>query len=1087
MLRDFANILVTIVVILLLGVESYAQSTNATLTGRVTDPNGQALPATTIVVRNLETRVTSKVNTNQDGLYRIANLVPGAYEVAASKEGFKQAVQTNVLLHVQDEVAVNLSLEVGSVNESVTVQSNAVMVETQSSSLGQVIQGNEVEDLPLNGRDYLQLAALAAGSIPVLGAEDSLASVLSGIQAISVHVAGSRDDANSFLLDGIETRQPWVGNAGILPSVDTIQEFRVERGLYPAEFGQGIGIVEVATKSGTASYHGGVYEFVRNNYFDALNYFDQSSQPYKQNQFGGTIAGPIPVPTLKKNTFFFFGYEGQRIRQSLTDLALFPTATELSGDLSSVSTPIINPATGAQFDDSQCPGLYGGAYKKNVICPPNFSHVASSYIPYIPSPNGSYAGGAYNYLVTPSHHYDYDQETARVDETLSSKDSLFVRNIYVSSGQLNPGIAPYMGSTSNLSADNAVIRETHLFSSNMVNIATVGFNRATLANPIQNTPTDVGTSIGLQNLNLVKSDWGIPDMNIVGYTRTGQGVLNQGSTSNMFQGNDSFSIQKGKHQVTFGVDARYYRYSIFQSLLRQGMGVFTGLITGNAIADFLTGNTTADAYEHGTIQNYSSQYNWSVFGQDDWHVASNLTLNLGLRWEYNTDWVEKDGKGGYFDKTVPGGLIRLIKNPKTFGFQGNSPLLGVGARPGIVAPEYRDVAPRAGFAYTPFKDFVVRGGVGIFYGMGLANDQTQFAEFLPPFIISPTIPFGTNLDQLYPDVNSPNYQLTGVAPFSIDPNARRPYLEEWGLSIEKSVGAYLFEVGYQGSHGLHNWERVDVNQARLPAPNDPNMAADEASRRPFPNFGSVLQATYREKQYYEALQTRVERAFQNGFGFSLDYSFSHNIDTSSGGAFATSHQNMYNLDGEKGNSNYNIPNVLSFAHTYALPFGSGRRYLNSTGLISQIVGGWQFNGILTLLSGPPFSAAVAGDQAFVSSSGWYTERANVTGPPNLSSGRRSPARWFNTAAFSVPTRGTFGNSGRNIINGPPVRTYDASVFKDFVLEGSKRFELRAEGFNVLNHPNFNLPAADPSAPATFGVISSARAPREIQFAARFSF
>lgn len=1074
----------TLAGVLFVGISS-AQSINATITGRVTDSADKVLPGTTITVTNLNTRVVSITETNSEGLYRIANLLPGAYQVTVTKEGFKQAVQTNVALHVQDEVAVNLSLEIGSISESVTVQGGAETVQQESSSLGQVVQPNEVRDLPLNGRDYLQLASLASGSVPVLGPRDSLAANLAGIQAISVHVAGGRDDANSFLLDGIETRQPWVGNAGILPSVDAIQEFRVERGLYPAQFGQGTGIIGVATKAGTKAFHGGLYEFLRNDMFDALNYFDVQAEPFRQNQFGGTFGGPMLIPKLRKNTFFFFAYEGLRTRHSITQVGNFPTASQLQGDLSSVSAPIIDPTTGLQFTNAACIAQYGGVPKTNVICPNNFSRVAANYIPYIPRPNRNLAGA--DYITAPSRHYDYDQEVARIDEAHSNKDSIFGRVVLVSSGELIPGLARYFGSSTDLSGDNVVLRETHLFSPRAVNGATIGFNRSTLANPIQNTPVDVGSAIGLQNLDLQRSDWGMPAMLIVGYSQMGQRALNQGSTTNMFQGTESLSFQRGRHQIMVGTDGRFYQFLMFQSLLRQGNAVFTGSITGNPIADFLVGDVTSDVYEHGTIHNHSTSYNWSAFAQDDWQVNPGLTWNLGIRWEYNTDWVEKNGQGGFFDTSYPGGIIRLLKNPSDFGFQGSSPLLMVGGvRPGIVKPEYRDWAPRLGFAYRPFKDFVVRGGTGIFYGTALANDQTQFAMFLPPFIIAPFIPFGTNLDSIFPNVLAPNYQLTGVAPFSVDPNARRPYVEQWGLSIEKTMGGFLFEIGYQGSHGLHNWERVDVNQAVLPAPNDPNKRTDEAIRRPFPNFGPVLQATYREKSYYDALQTRVEREYHNGLSFSLSYVFSHAIDTASGGTFSTSHQNMMDLDAEKGSSGYNVPNALSFAHTYALPFGGGRKFLSTTtGLWEQLVNGWQINGILTLLSGQPFSATVAGDQALVG--GYYTERANVSGSPSLPSSQRSVNDWFNTAAFSTPVLGTFGNSGRNILKGPPVRTYDFSLFKNFNLEGSRALQLRVEAFNAFNHPNFNFPASDPSAPATFGVITSARDPREIQLALRFSF
>lgn len=1082
-----------------------AQGTNATLTGRVIDPGGSVIAGSEVTVRNVSTGVAVVVKTNEDGLYRVTNLLPGTYEVAAISQGFRREVKSGITLQVGDQISVDLQLQLGAVSESVTVAANGIAIDTTTSTLGQVVQSQQVADLPLNGRNFLQMASLTPGAVPILGTHDSLSAQLIGNSGVSVHVAGSRDDANSFLLDGIETRQPWVGNAGVLPSIDAIQEFKVDRGIYPANLGQGIGVVETATKSGTNSFHGSLYEFVRNDMFDAANYFDVIGKPpFRENQFGGSFGGPVLVPHVydgKDKTFFFFAYEGLRTRKGLTLNGNFPDRTQLTGDFSAVATKIYDPATNQQFNNSACLSLYGGVLKQNVICPANFSSVAVNYEPYIPKPNMSVPG--LNYVTRVSSKNDYDQEIARIDQTFSAKDSFFGRLLLTGSGALRPGIAPYFGSTVDLSNANVALRETHIFSSNIVNTATLGFNRATLANPIQNTPTNVGAAIGLQHLDLARSDWGVPQVSIVGYTGTGQSPLNQGSTTNMFEGTEALDIQRGKHQIETGIDLRYYQYQIFQSLLRQGLAVFTGTQTaqvvagkpqagtGLPLADYLLGRVTAYPYDHGSIHDHSTSKNWSTWVQDNWRVSPSLTLNLGLRWEYDSPWVEKDGQGGFFDASTPGGIIRLLSDPKKFGYNFTSPYITVGgARPGIRKPQYTNFAPRVGFAYSAPKGYVVRAGAGIFYGTGLANDETQFAMFLPPFIISPTIASGSQWNTLFPDVTSANFQFSGLlSPFSIQPNAKRPYVEQWGLSVDKTFAGMTFEVGYEGSHGLHNWERININQATLPAPNDPNAATipDIQSRRPFPNFGDVLQASWNEFSHYNALETSVNRRFNNGLSFTVSYTYSRNLDTTSGGGGnASVHQNMHDTRADYAASSFDTPNVFTFAHSYALPFGKGRKFAGKANpVVDALIGGWQINGILTLLSGQPYTVTAAGSNPEVG--GFAVERANLSGNPNLPSGQRTIKHWFNTAAFSAPVQGTFGNSGRNVVKAPPLRDYDFSLFKNFHFGERTALQFRAETFNLLNHPPFNAPGLDVTTPATFGQITTARDPREIQLALKLTF
>lgn len=1072
--------------VLLLAGAHTASAQQASLTGRIADKNDAAVAGAMVKVSNLDTGIVRQSQSNSEGIFNVPFLPPGNYRVTVEANGFKTSTRDGLKLDVNQVANIGIAMEPGVVTETVQVSSDAPLLDSETPALNQVIESQQVANLPLNGRNYIQLATLSAGALPTRGATTSLAGVLSGNVSISANIAGGRDDTNSFLLDGVESRQPWVGSPGILPSIDVLQEFKIHRGLYSAEFGQATGIISIATKSGTNKYHGTAFEFVRNDIFDARNFFDAKKPPYRQNQFGGTLGGPLSIPKVynaKDKTFFLFNYEGLRTRQAITQIGNYPDPVLLKGDFSSIATPIIDPTTGQQFDNGQCLSLYGGVAKKNVICPSRFSKIAANYIQYIPVPNRNVTGA--NYTTAPSRHNDFDQVNVRIDHQFRSQDNFFARYSQNDGGQKLPGLAKYFGTISVFSGKNLAAQESHTFGSDIVNIARFGYNRATLTSQMENTPTDVGTAIGYKNLGLRPSDWGIPRMQIIGFNPMGQTPLNQGSTSDMYQVSDTLSVQAGSHHVSLGGDIRHFRVNIFQTLNRQGLTTFGSNFTGNAVADFLLGLVLTSSYNHGGVLSNTKTTNTSLFVQDDWKVTPKFTLNLGLRWEYNTPFVERNGREGVFDATAPGGIIRLQRDPKDFGFQGTSSLLTVGGvRPGITKP-FSNFAPRLGFAYNLRNNLVIRGGGGIFYGTGLSNDYSQFSQFLPPFIIAPTTVAGTQLDTLYPDVNSPTYQLPGVSPFTVDPDAKRPYMMQYGLSVQKSFGEFLVEVGYQGSHGVHLWERININQAALPSATDTAPLTTVRNRRPFQNFGDILQASFREFSYYNALQTRFERRFRNGLSLNLTYVYSKSIDTTSGGAFSTSHQNMRNLNAEKGVSNFDSPHALVFNHIFELPFGKGKKFLSGIGgLGNAVLGGWQANGILTVLSGLPFSATAPGDPAAVG--GFYAGRANVSGDPNLPSDQRTPARWFNTSVFSVPKLGTFGNSGRNIIRGPNYRTYDFSVFKNFKIKERTTVQFRAEMFNLFNRANFGLPGGAVGT-AAFGRITSARDPRDIQFGLKLLF
>lgn len=1071
----FSRLFMALGVLFILSPASLAQIVSGSIVGTVQDETGAVLPDVAITITNVGTQLTRTTVTDGAGNYVVAQLPPGTYMVTAKRSGFKSVTSSNVMLEVEQKVRVNFTLIVGGIEEVVTVEAPGAALDTETPSLGQVIDEKRVVDLPLNGRNFLQLATLAAGSVPILNNRTSTAVSVTGRTGLSVNIAGGRDDSNSFLIDGVESRQPWLGTVSILPSVDAIQEFKVQRSLFSAEYGQGTGIVNIAIKSGSNSWHGTAYEFLRNDKLDARNFFDSGDPPpFKQNQFGFTIGGPI----LRNRTFFFGNYEGLRTRRANTLIGNFPSRQHLSGDFSDLPAgSIIDPVTRQPFPNNRIPEE-------------RMSQVARRYRAFIPAPNRNVPGA--NYITAPSQVNDFDQFNIRVDQRLGARDNGFARYTFYDSLLTIPGLAPLYGVRNPLSGQSLALQETHIFGPRAVNVFKFGYNRGRVFNMIENSETDIGTDLGFRNLNNRPQDFGLPTMRIIGFSTTGQFFLNQGSTSNLFQLSDTLSLTLGGHTLNTGADIRIHQFQVSSTLFRQGLSIFAPVFTRNAVADFLLGLPAVILYQHGAGGGNLRSQSYNFFVQDDWKVAPKLTLNLGLRYEYDTPWTEIDDRQGFFDTSVPGGQIRLIRDPKTFGFQATSPLLSFGGvRRGIVKPDRNNVAPRFGFAYTPWQDFVIRGGYGIFYAAQSANEFTSSGG-LPPFVIAPAIRPGTPLDMLFPNVNSPTYDLTGAGPFTLDPNAPyRPYAQQWNLSLQTTLFKNtVVEASYAGSKGTHLWERVNINNARLPDPSDPNPAASLQSRRPFPNYGDVLRFSFRENSNYNALQLRVDRRFEQGLSFLVSYTFSKSIDTASGGFFTTSHQDRNNLDGERGRSNFDVRHMFILSHTYDLPFGRGKALLgNVTGALDKFISGWQVNGILTFASGQPFGALVDGDNAVIG--GFYAPRANRLRDGNLPPGQRTPNRWFDTSAFATPPRGTFGNSGRNILDGPGTKLYDFSLFKNTYVGERVNVQFRTEVFNIFNHPNFLAPLGTGfdkvNAPASFGIITQARNAREIQFGLKVIF
>jgi len=1019
-----------------------AQSARGVIVGTITDTSGAVIADATVTVTELATKQVYKARANSAGYFVVTSLLPGTYSVQAEQARFQPKAVQPVEVNVATQVTVNLVLPVAGAAVAVTVTSEPALVETSNASLDQVVRSKPIGELPLNGRNFLQLALLTAGAVPVAPANEN-----GLVYKSSVNISGGRESSNQYTIDGVVNSAGTFEGMNVALSVDAIQEFNVTRNTFNAEYGYGTSQVNVATRSGTNALHGTVYEFLRNDIFDARQYFDKTIPPLRQNQFGASIGGPI----RKDHTFFFGNYEGFRIRRANTLIATLPTAKELSGDFSGEAA-VIDPLTHAPF-----PG--------NVIPSGRISPLSSRIINLLPSIAN---GGANNYITAPSAATNTDQFTVRLDQNWGENDRLFARYSLLKTDIGLPSYAALSGRSVNDVAHNAGIEWTHTLSSHLLNTARFGFNRY-----FHKTFQDgAGGEDFLHFQNVVTNPIinGLPTISITGYSSFG-GFLTDPDLvgESLFQYEDSVTWVKGAHTMKFGGGLRHIQYPHTTGLFDRGLFSFAGFVTGNPLADFLLGNPFLAIGAGHLPFAYLTIYQVDGYFQDDWKIRPRLTLNLGMRYERSS--VPKDryrGRLGTFDERtgtiVPGPSVEAA---------------------GLVNPDNNNFGPRVGFAWQPFRSdrTVVRGGYGVYYdvktinelnfGLGVDLAWQQILDFNPLFGLPPSLQW----DTLFPPASS----LATAGILTDDPFARSPYVQQYSLGVQEQLPSkFVLEAAYVGSTGRNLNVRVNLNQGRLPAFTGEPLNV----RVPYPSLGAISMSKNEGISSYNALQLKLERRYSQNLYMLVTYTYAKSLDR--GSASGTGAQDRAHPEGDYGLSDFDQRQRFVASVLYQLPFGRGQRFLsNLSGAPNYVIGGWQLNTIVTHGSGTPFSVAVGTDR---SQTGVNYQRANVVGPDNgnLSSDQRSPSHWFNTAAFALAPQGTFGNSGRNIVIGPPTNNVDLSLFKNFPISEQRKLQFRAEFFNVLNHSQFNLPVADPTSP-TFGQILSSKPAREIQLALKFTF
>ncbi|MGB9236605.1 MAG: TonB-dependent receptor [Terriglobales bacterium] len=1173
-----------------------AQKDAGAIVGLVRDASGALVTGAKVTVTDVDRGIEMTLSTNNMGEYVASPLRIGRYTVTVEKEGFKKAVAGPVQVNVQDRLSVDLKLEPGAVTETVEVTGQTPQLETETSNLSQLVDSQRVNALPLNGRNYAQLALLGAGVSPA--EPGSRTETSAGFSS-----NGARALQNNFLLDGIDNN----ANLGdvlngasyvVQPSVDAIAEFKVETNAYSAEFGRGNGaIMNAVIKSGTNQFHGDLFEFVRNDKFDALNRFDTSEQPFKQNQFGFTLGGPI----VKNKTFFFGDYEGYRLRHALPQLAQVPSTNEAGGDFSELLTnnytgntgPIPgipdcagNPTYYGEIFDARQAGTYAGnpcgvpigGYvggnptngPTNIIPTNLMDTVATNLLNLVPGnlpASNVILNGVPYFQSDPEQRATTDRFDIRVDQTFSQRDNLFVRFSFGNSSNFLP--SPFQtvldggGFADGYSQNNArglAASEVHSFNPNVINELRFGFNVLNSHRFSINSNENLSEAYGFQGIPFTAGSniGGLPSLTF------GNGDQAIGSATFLpaiekqysYVIGDNLTWTRGRHAVKFGGELRFEEFTLLEPAAARGTLNFGNDFTdnpgalatgGDSFATFLLG--IPDGGSITAINNviYHRQI-YAGYALDDFKVTPRLTLNLGLRYEFFSTVKEADNKQGTFDFATQSIIVpkgQEIQMPPTLGTE--LPVLRTGS-PGLISPDFRNVAPRIGLSYQLTDKLVLRSGYGIFYG---GQESGPFSNpspgFNPPFFASqsfstacgaPTASCAINNS----NANFSNYNvLSGTfvnaltdpntpTLYSIDPHLTTPYTQQWHLGIEYQLPAQtVLEVTYGGSRGSKLYGFYNGNQAVL----DPNFQTDAiAARRPANNNNwpggtggpcsltlpagnpgaycnpalntSIDTLRSNTRSNYNSLQTRLEKRFSHGLQFEAAYTYSHSLDDASSASLGSANNGDFrdqtNPNLEYANSDFDIRHRFVLSYMYDLPFGRGKLFGKSaSSVLNQLIGNWQLAGIFSAATGNWYTVSDQNNPGGADCGG--TVVYNCARPDVVQNPHAHPCvagTLFNTCAFddSAIQPGTFGNAGRNIVLGPGYKTWDTSLIKQFPVHEQMHFEFRAEFFNILNHVNylfqqFGAISVEPTSlelgSSGLGQPQAARDPREMQLALKFYF
>ncbi len=1051
---------VCVLLVLLFCSVGLAQVVTGDFLGTITDPSGAAVVNAKIVVTNTGTHETHALESGKSGEYTVTAMPSGYYSITVTSNGFKTAVVKDLKLDAGSRLRQDFTMALGENNQTVQVVGETPALVTDTATLSGFVGEQRVEDLPLNGRNFFQLADLAAGA----NEGPAALPLASGTrpddrrQWASVSAFGQSDTLNNIMVDGLDNNEKSIGSTGIRPAVESIAEFQVQTNNYPAEVGKTPGaVVNVITKSGTNNFHGAAYEFVRNSEFDAVNFFTRpgANAEYRQNQFGGAFGGPI----RRNKTFFFGDYDGLRIVQALAYVSTVPTLFEQKnpGNLSDIGGPVL-PAS-------------------------QLNPIALKYFALYPAPN--LPGTSLNYASSPNRTQNSDVFDIRVDNNFSDRDRSTVRysfnKVYTTTPDSFPAVngiqpggstASYPGTAPD-QAQQILLAHTHTWGTNKVIELRAGYTRINNASYPVDYGQDLGTQFGIVGANYNASTACLPSVSITNYTGFGNcGALPLIDLDNIFQFGGSLSQTIGKHTLKYGAELLRRRVYNFQNGAGPGSFTFNALpaIAGVSaaalpLANFFEGNAYSVSRSVLLSAYYFERWEPSAYVQDSWRVKRWLTLNMGLRYDVFTPYTDASGNQQFscFDVVTAQTLIA--------GQNGVSATCNV-------KTDFANLAPRFGFAANLGHDTVLRGGYGLVY----FNDQTGP---LYPFLNPP----------LYATY-SPNVQTVGLSTplplptntsvmasrYGMAPDFKNSRVNQVNLTLEHAFKGTVVRMAYVGEFSRNLRVVPNINLA----PPQPPPLNSYATLRPYYNLLPSVTGIYIVSSFgatnYDGMLTTVEHRLSHGLSLSGSYTWSHSTGDfqsySTGGSYYSAIPSQYGKL-EWGNTDLDVRQRFSMMLNYALPFGH-----NLTGWQARAASGWHFNAIAVYQTGSPFSVL---NSSPLSNTGVSSDRPNVIADPNIS----NPAitHWFNTAAFAPQAIGTIGSEGRNILTGPPFRHFDCSIFKDFKIQERYTLQARFEAYNLTNTPNFANPGATLGT-STLGVISSTRGastPRDLQFAMRFSF
>ena len=1085
-----------------------AQINTAELRGSVYDETGAVLPGATVtVVHNSNSFQVVRV-TDDQGAYLITGLAIGEHTLTLELPGFRRLVLDGIKLTVGQRVRLDSVLQLGDLAENVLVTAEVSLLQSANAEISDVIDNDQVTALPLNGRHFLQLALLSEGVVKPPGGTRGAALQQAGDL---VNVGGQRAGHNIYMLDGVKVTDELFNNLVINPSVDAIQEFKIQKSQYSAEFGgKASALINVVLKSGTNDYHGNLYEFHRNAALDAKNFFDLPDQPippFIQNQFGGTLGGPLSIPSIydaREKTFFFLNYEGQRIRQSITKTFTVPTPALRSGDFSALDT-IYDPFAQDSNSGARQP------FYANRIPQERLDPVALAFLEKVPLPN--LPGNVQNLVASPSQNTDMDQFNIRLDHHLSSSDIFFGRvsifNVATfqpfGTSQLNEDLLPGFGRKLTTQSRNLAAGFTHSFNPRLSSELRFGWLRVTGGQTSENQGYDFGTIAGLEGVTGDSQDMGFPLISLAGeFSTMGD------PDSFIFRRNESFEVfeniqvLRGNHQIKFGGYWFHLNFNPSNPEAARGIFSFTprfsssrpGASDGSALADFLLGYPSSARAGVGRGEE-DGRTNWFHFYvQDNWQVQEALTLDVGLRYEINQHMKDINNELSAIDLSTPKARFVIASNSDGIIAPSASELLPLIPIPyttsadagwprSLMRPSYKRFAPRLGLAWRPLGNpqSVLRMGYGIFLNQWAYSIQQNLARNLPFFFLKQ---INTPSDAIFPEFSTNNIlvknALGGISGNNLDHDFRTEYTQTWSLGLQHLLrSSTLVDLQYMGSRTI-GADNSTIRNVPLPGPGPID------ARRPIPALSGFQSIRWDGWSTYHALNTRLERRFSDGLAFNLNYTFSKTMDDASapGGTSFESNlpQNVRDLSAEKALASFHHSHRLVGSYIYEIPMGRGHRFSAGPGFLSGLLSGWSATGIMTLQSGAPFTVNTTSDPANIGVG--PAQRPDQVRDPNLPSSTRDPIQWFNTAAFELPSPFKFGKVGRNTVLAPGFRNFDLSLTKKTPLGENGNLEFRAEVFNLFNTPHFDVPHRFAFTP-NFGRIFTAGFSRQIQFGLKLAF